>query len=142
MLALLLALTVAAMGCKKASEEPEGPKGPIGTVKVTDITLGRILGADGKITDESRTNSYWINDPFYVQVESEGDGDNIVVEARWLGPDGKVAAKDSKTVNLHGKAITVLQAPAPATNWPVGDYKVEILMNGNSMGTKDLLART
>lgn len=141
-LALLLALTVPSAGCKKASDEPEGPKGPIGTVKVTEITVGRILGADGKLTDESKTNSYWINDTFYVQVDTEGDGDNITVEARWRGPDGTVAAKDSKTLNLHGKTVIALQAAPPPTNWAVGDYKVEILMNGNSMGSKDLLART
>jgi len=112
-----------------------------GNLSVTEITTGRTLAPDGSITEDSRTNSFWTTDTFHVAVETDGTAENITLTARWTGPDGKVAAEDTKTISPTGKTITALSAEPKDGRWAEGDYKVEILVNGGSQGTRDLVTR-
>ena len=128
-----LLLLLASASCSK----PPLP----GDLKVSDITTGRILAPDGAITDEAKTNLFWTTDTFYVSVKTDGAAQNIALQARWIGPDGKVAADSTKTISPNGPTITSFEAPPRDGRWPEGDYKVEILLNGNSQGSKDLNAR-
>ena len=83
-------------------------------------------------------------DTFYVEVQTEGSADNVTLQARWTGPDGAVAGEASKTISPKGSTTTLLQAAPPKdkdARWPAGNYKLEILVNGNSQGTRDLSAR-
>jgi hypothetical protein len=128
----LLAVLVAVGGCSKPLP---------GDLKVGEITTGRILGDDGTITDESKTNLFWTTDAFYVQVATEGSAQNVPVTARWTGPDGKVAAEVTKTISPNGPTVTAFEAKHKDGRWPAGDYKAEILVNGSSVGSKDINAR-
>jgi hypothetical protein len=125
--------------CASCTSSPPLP----GDLKVGEITTGRILGPDGTITEESRTNLFWTTDTFYVSVATDGSAQNVPVAARWTGPDGKIAAEVAKTISPSGPTTTSFQAPPPAKDgrWPAGDYKVEILVNGASQGSKDINAR-
>jgi hypothetical protein len=129
--ALLSVLTLAS--CSK----PSLP----GDLTVSEITTGRILAPDGSITEESKTNLFWATDTFYVSVKTEGSTQNAALQARWTGPDGKVAAESTKTISPSGAMISALEAPPKDGHWAEGDYKVEILVNGVSQGSKDLNAR-
>lgn len=130
--AVLLAL-LAPTGCSK----PPLP----GDLVVGEITTGRILAPDGSITEESRTTSFWTTDTFYVSVQTQGAAQNIALQARWTGPDGKVAAEATKTISPSGTTITALEAPPKDGRWPEGAFKVEILVNGASQGTRELTTR-
>lgn len=130
---VLLAVTVVA-SCSKPLP---------GDLKVTDITTGRILQPDGTLLEESKTNSFWVTDPFYVTVTTEGSAENVTIQARWTGPDGKVVAEASKTVSPSGTTVTALEGPLPQDDgrWDAGDHKVEVMVNGSSQGTRDLVTR-
>jgi hypothetical protein len=114
-----------------------------GNLEVTDITTGRILQPDGTLLAESKTNSFWVTDAFYVTVTTEGTAENVTLQARWTGPDGKVVAEASKTISPSGTTTTALEAPVPKDGgrWVAGDHKVEILVNGSSQGTRDLVTK-
>lgn len=128
-----LVLLVALASCSK----PSLP----GDLKVSGITIGRILASDGTITDESKTNLFWATDTFYVSVETEGSAQNVALQAHWIGPDGTVAAESTKMISPSGTTITAFEAPPKDGRWADGDYKVEILVNGVSQGSKELNAR-
>jgi hypothetical protein len=127
----LLAVLVAG-GCSKPLP---------GDLKVGEITTGRILGADGTISDESKTNLFWTTDAFYLQVATEGAAQNVPITARWTGPDGQIAAEVTKTVSPNGPTVTAFEAKHKEGRWPAGDYKAEILVAGVSQGSKDINAR-
>lgn len=114
-----------------------------GDLAITDITTGRTLGPDGNLLEDARTNMFWTTDTFYVIVETTGSAQNVTLQARWTGPED-AKAEASKTISPNGKAITSFEAPPPSDKegrWPVGDYKLEILVNGAVQGTRDLNAR-
>ena len=123
----MLVLAVAVAGC---SSSP-GPA-PRSDVNVTEVTIGRTLEPDGTIG--SKTNSFWTSDTFYVSVQTTGSGPSATVTARWIFEDGKVAAEATKTISPDGTQVTALQASKEG-GWPVGTYKVEVLLDGVSAGT-------
>jgi len=138
----VLVLTAALAGCWRGSPpggESDTPGNPA-EAHVTDITLGRALGADGMIAEESRTNSFWTTDKFYVAVTTDGSVPGATVKARWKYSDGSVAGEDTKTLDPSGKTL-LLQATGPDGRWKEGDYTVEIFVNDVSAGAKDLAAR-
>jgi hypothetical protein len=133
----ILVLSATLLGCQSSSPPP--PPVTQGDAQVTDITLGRELGPDGMIAENSRTNSFWTTDKFYVAVTTDGSVPGATVKARWTFSDGSVAAEDAKTVDASGPVVTLLQAAGPEGRWKAGDYKVEIFVNDVSAGAKDLL---
>ena len=126
---------VVMLGCAK----PPPPSG----VEVKDIAVGRSLAADDTIEEGTQTALFWTTDPFLVSVTLVGEGTaaDLTMQARWTGPDGNVAAEVTKSVTPRGTTVTAFEAPPPDGRWPAGDYTVEILINGNSQGTKELNAR-
>ena len=128
-----LVLLLVQTGCSKPS--------PPGDLKVSAITTGRTLAPDGNVTEDSQTNLFWATDTFYVSVKTDGSAQDVAVQARWTGPNGKVAAESTRTISLSGPTITTFEAAPKDGRWPEGDYKVEILVNGASQGSKDLNAR-
>ncbi len=112
-----------------------------GDLKVGEITTGRTLASDGSIVEDARTTMFWSTDTFYVSVVTEGSADGVTLAARWIGPDGKVAAESKKTISPKGTTITAFEAAPKEGGWPDGDYKVEILANDAIQGTRDLNAR-
>ena len=111
-----------------------------GDLKVTDITPGRVLAPDGTIADDSKTTLFWTTDTFYVSVETTGAAESVTMVARWTGPES-AKAEVSKTISPKGTTITAFEAPPPNGRWPAGDYKLEVLVNGISQGTRELTTR-
>jgi hypothetical protein len=122
----MLVLTVAIAACSSAP----GPSAR-DDVKVTGVTVGRTLEPDDTIG--SKTNSFWTSDTFYVSVQTTGSGPSATLTARWTFEDGKVAAEATKTISPSGTLVTALQASKEG-GWPVGTYKVEVLLDGVSAG--------
>jgi hypothetical protein len=133
-LAAVVMLLAGMLGCWRST--PSGQ----GNVTVTDITLGRSLAPDDRIDDAARTNSFWANDTFYVSVATDGSAPSATLTARWTYQDGTVAGEATKTISPNGPTNTALEASNPE-HWKPGDYKVEILLDGVSAGTKELSAR-
>jgi hypothetical protein len=103
-------------------------------VKVTDIDVGRSVGADKTIGD--KTDSFRPADTFYVSIRTEGSSPTATLTARWTYQDGQVVDESRQTIAPSGGAVTEFHLSNP-DGWRTGAYKVEVLLNGASAGTKD-----
>jgi hypothetical protein len=119
--ALFLALVVAG-GCSRPLP---------GDLKVGEITTGRILGADGTISDESNDEPL-LDDRrlLHASRKRRGAAQNVPITARWTGPDGQIAAEVTKDHITERPTVTAFEARAKEGRWPAGDYKAEILVAG------------
>jgi len=147
---LILLGSIALFGCKKKEEVPppetvapapvESPT-PAPTpatvpFKVTSIDLGKAIGPDKKVTDP--TTTFGPKDTIYAVVSSEGSGPDVKLTAKWtFGDKGQPVGSEDKTVTPNGSAGATEFHASKKSGWPVGHYKVEILADGTSAGTKE-----
>lgn len=127
--AICILLAVVLFGCSK----PTSPVVPAG-VKVTDIDVGRSAAADKTIAD--KTDSFRPADTFYVAVKTDGSSSSATITARWSYQDGQLVDESRQTIAPSGAAVTEFHVSKPE-GWPAGAYKVEVLLDGVSAGTKD-----
>ena len=130
---LLLALAAVSSCSSKPAPPPSAPAGTAG-VKVTDISLGRGLGADKTIAD--KTESFKPADTIYVSIKTEGTAPSATLGARWTFQDGQVVDESKQTIAPTGDAFTEFHISKP-NGWPAGKYKVEVMLDGASAGSKD-----
>jgi hypothetical protein len=133
---LALALTASGCGKKDSSAAVETASGaPASTpVSVTDVKLGRALGADKRLTDE--TDKFRPADVIYAVVETQGTAPNTALQARWTYQDGQVVDEASRTISAGGEDVTEFHVSKPS-GWPKGKYTVQILLNGAPIQSKD-----
>ena len=134
---LMALLVVSALGaaCSRpgASPAPTPPPAAETAVRVTDLDLGRSLGADKRVTD--KTDSFKPNETVYVSVTTDGSASSATLKARWTFQDGQVVQESSQTIAPTGTAVTEFHVSNPA-GWPRGSYKVEVFLNGSSVETE------
>ena len=59
------------------------------------------------------------------------------LKARWTYEDGQVVDESAQTIApTGGAAVTEFHISKP-TGWPVGSYKVEVLLDGAPAGSKN-----
>ena len=107
------------------------------SLDVTDVALGRSIGADSRVVDE--VGDFAPSDTIYAVVETSGTGTGTLV-ARWTFEDGQVVNEDSKTFQFDGRGTTNFQISKP-DGWPVGRYRVEISLDGDVVQTRDFEVR-
>ena len=128
-IAVSLPLAVAFLGC--TASKPAVQTG----VKVTDIAIGRSVAADKTIAEE--TASFGPADTFYLSVKTDGSGPSATLTARWTYEDGQVVDESRQNIAPTGSAgVTEFHLSKP-DGWPAGGYKVEVLLDGASAGTRD-----
>lgn len=134
----LLALMLVAVGCGKrdgGSTVDTGSRAEVATaVRVADVKLGRAVGADKRITEE--TDDFRPTDVIYAVVETQGSGSTAALQARWTYEDGQVVDESSRNISAAGGDFTEFHISKPS-GWPKGNYKVEILLNGQPVETED-----
>jgi hypothetical protein len=130
---MLTALLLAALGA--ACSRPGASPAPASetAVRVTDVDLGRSLGADKRVTD--KTDSFKPNETVYVSVTTEGSAPTATLKARWTYEGGQLVQESSQTIAPTGAAVTEFHVAKP-DGWPKGSYKVEVFLNGNSVETE------
>ena len=117
----LMVLTVFAVACAR---DP---------LRVTTIQVGRSLNGDGSIA--AHTTRFKPNDTMYASALTDARGAGTIV-ARWtLG--GRVLSESKKDVSYDGPAATEFRFQA-ADGFPPGEYSVEILVDGQSVGTRQV----
>jgi hypothetical protein len=126
--ALLLATALGA-ACSRTAPPPAAET----AVRVTDVDLGRSLGADKRIAD--KTDSFKPTDTIYVSVATDGSAPSATLKARWTYAEGQLVQESSQTIAPTGPAVTEFHVAKP-DGWPKGTYKVEVLLNGNSVETE------
>ena len=102
---------------------------------VDDMELGRAVDANKKVTDG--TDDFKPTDTIYLSVKTDGAAANSEVKVRWTyGDSGQLVKEDKRNIPAGGDAWTEFHISKPG-GFPKGDYKVEILLDGVSAGTKD-----
>lgn len=117
---VLLVALAAALGC--GSREP---------LNVTTIQLGRSLNPDNTVG--THTTRFKPDDTIYVSVLTDGSG-SAKIGARWMYA-GRVVSEPTKDVSYNGAAATEFHIQNSG-GFPAGDYGVEILVNGQSISTR------
>ena len=104
---------------------------------VDGIETGKGLNADKTIKDDAR--DFGVRDTIYVSVKTEGAGTGTLA-AKFTFQDGQVVEEASQSIAPTADAYHEFHIQK-ATAWPKGDYKVEIMLNGVSAGTKDFTVK-
>jgi hypothetical protein len=99
---------------------------------VSSVDLGSAVGADNKVT--RATTTFAKNDTIHASVATTG-GKASTLTARWNYQDGQVVHTEDKSVPA-GAHVTDFSISKP-DGWPAGDYKLEVLVDGNVAQTVD-----
>jgi hypothetical protein len=143
--ALLLAGTIAA--CNKKDNTTVTDTTAMGTttatvavdtapLHVSDIQVGKRVGSDKKIGDQ--TTSFGVRDTMYVSVITDGAAKDAKLPAKWTYNGTQVVNESSQTISPTGGTTATEFHVDKKSAWPKGKYKVEVMLNGASAGTKDL----
>lgn len=156
MLAVLIG-SAAIVGCKK-KEEP-APMPPVAsepaatapapmpaaaaTASVTGVDLGNAVGADMRVAAPMGT--FAPKDTIYAAVMTATSDPAASVAgklgAKWTHVDSnQVVHEDSKDMTFAGDGVTDFQISKP-DGWPTGKYKVEIMLDGNVVQTREFEVR-
>ncbi len=134
----LLALMLIAAGCGRkdsGSTADTGSRTEVASaVRVSDVKLGRAIGADKRLTEE--TDDFRPTDVIYAVVETQGSGSPAALQARWTYEDGQVVDESRQNISAAGGDFTEFHISKPS-GWPKGKYKVEILLDGQPADTED-----
>jgi hypothetical protein len=134
---------LAASACKKPAPPPQdesaaapapAPPAAPKEFSVSGIEVGKGLGADKKVS--TPTTTFAPSDTIYASVATDGAASSKVLTAKWTFQSGQTVKEETDTIAPTGPAATEFHI-AKKSGWPVGKYKVEILVDGSSAGTKE-----
>jgi hypothetical protein len=143
--ALILLGTIAA--CNKKDETTLTDTTSLGTttatlaldttpIRVSDIQVGKNVGSDKKVGNQ--TTSFGVRDTMYVAVVTSGAAKDAKLTTKWTYNNSQVVKESSQTISPTGGEVVTEFHVDKKTAWPKGKYKVEVMLNGVSAGTKDL----
>lgn len=148
--------SLALAGCKKdepatppptaseAATTPAATPAPTerAAVSVTTVDLGNAVGGNQRVAAPMTTFSP--GDTIYASVATSaadaGAPARGTLAARWTYQDGQVVDALSKDYAFTGSGNTVFQISNP-DGWPAGTYKVEIMLDGNVVQTRQFEVR-
>lgn len=151
-LAAVLIGSVALVGCKKKEEAvatpapavepaamPPAPMpAPAAIASVTGIDLGTTVGADMKVAAPATT--FAAKDTIHASVATATSDPAASVpgklSAKWSFQDGQVVNEENRDITFAGNGNTDFTISKP-DGWPVGKYKLEVMLNGAVVQTKD-----
>ena len=132
-LAVAFAAMIGAGACKKAeapvaTSVPEPVNSATGNFahQVTDVSLGKSVGADKKV--QTATDVFAPKDTIFASVSTDGTAPAAVIHAKWIFQDGQTVKEDQRTIATTGPAVTEFSIQKP-DGWPKGTYKVEIAVD-------------
>jgi len=141
-----LALAVAAMACSKKDDSSQMDPGASATgvetmppaaaaLRVSEIELGKGLKSDKTLGDE--TDSFGVRDTIYAVVKTDGASSGSKLDAKWTFQSGQTVSESSQTVSPTGGETRHEFHLQKSSAWPKGNYKLEVMLDGMSAGTKD-----
>lgn len=99
----------------------------MGEVTVTDVKLGKAVDADQRVT--MPTEMFAPHDTIYASVMTNGSAEQVMLSARWLYDGDQEVNESTETIAPTGPATTTFHIEK-SDGWPVGDYSVEISLDG------------
>jgi hypothetical protein len=105
---------------------------PSNPLTVTDVQLGRSINSDDSVG--AFTNRFRPEETVYVAALTGGPGTSTIT-ARWTY-NGRTVSEQSKEVSYREPAATEFHIQY-AGGFPLGSYRVEILVDGMTAATRD-----
>ena len=147
-LAAFVALSaISVVACAKKDEVPPADSvaaapAPPPAATVTTIETGRHIGADMRISDTAST--FAPRDTLFVSVVTSNATGNNTLKSVLTFQGGTVVDSATQVVAAPtatgGTSVTEFHWVKP-NGWPVGDYTVEIWLDGQSAGTRTLTVK-
>ena len=103
-------------------------------LRVVEIDIGRAIGPDKRVIEPA--DEFGSNDTIYASVVMLGRADAATLKARWTQSSGRLVDETVRTVSPTGETITEFHLVQPA-GWQKGRYRVEILLDGATVGRED-----
>ena len=100
-------------------------------ITVDTIQLGRSLNADQSIA--SQTTTFKPGETVYVSALNSARGEGTISVRWYMGQ--QLLSEREKRVSFQGAGATEFNISS-ATGFPIGDYSVEVIVNGASIGTR------
>lgn len=149
-IAVALFATLAVAGCKNktdaamtpapasvpAAPAPMEPAAAPSPMMVTTVDLGNAVGNDNRVNAPMTT--FATNDTIHASVGTAG-GAAGTLTAKWTYEDGQVVDSSDKSVGA-GSQITDFSISKP-DGWPVGKYKLEVMMDGAAVQSREFEVR-
>jgi hypothetical protein len=101
-------------------------------LQVTTIQLGRAINPDKTVSDH--TTRFKPTDTIHASVLTDGAGSGKV-KVRWLYR-GSVVSEPEQDVSYPGPAATEFHIQNSG-GFPPGEYTVEFILDGRSIGSRD-----
>lgn len=105
-------------------------------ITVETIQLGRSLNADQSVASQATT--FKPNETVYVSALNSARGHGTIAVKWYYG--SQMLSERSKTVKFQGAGATEFNISS-ATGFPEGDYRVEVFVDGTSVGTRNFNVR-
>jgi hypothetical protein len=134
--AAILVTAVVAVAC----QPPNTPRPAVTTprLKVSVLEIGRAVGRDKRVTEPAER--FAPRDTVYASVVTEGDDKEAILAARWSF-EGGVVNDTTQRIAQDGSAVTEFHVFDPS-GWKPGRYRVEIFLDGTSVGQKEFTVDT
>ena len=110
-------------------------------IRVSDIQLGKAVGADRRITEP--TTTFGIRDTIHVSVITEGAAKNAAIDVQLFYSRPREGGNPVSVQTIRsftGTSATDVQL-SQARPWSPGPFKVEVSLNGASAGTREFEVR-
>lgn len=105
-------------------------------ITVETIQLGRSLNVDQSVASQATT--FKPNETVYVSALNSARGHGTIAVKWYYG--SQMLSERSKQVKFQGAGATEFNISS-ATGFPEGDYRVEVLVDGTSVGTRNFNVR-
>jgi hypothetical protein len=99
---------------------------------MSTLQLGSKLNGDNTVG--THTTRFKPDDKIYAAVLTDATGSSTIA-ARWIY-NGQMVSEEERKVRYKGAGATAFEFKS-ASAFPVGEYKVEILVDGQSVATRD-----
>jgi hypothetical protein len=146
--AAAVALAAATACGNKDNQPPQGAAGSVATppatsgqpttVQVADVKIGKAVGTNKQIVNE--TDTFTPRDTIFASVHTTGTAQSTPIVARWTFQDGQVVDERTESISPAGDTYTEFHIAKP-TAWPTGKYTLHVLVNGQETQTKDFTVK-
>jgi len=125
-------VSVAAVVLLAACSKPAEP------VKVVNLDLSHEVDVHNEA--RSARETFAPTSTIYASIATEGSG-SATLAAKWTGPDGKVIAEQTQSINPTKPVKFEFHITPPAGGWPLGRYKGVFTLNGGGTRTREFEVR-
>ena len=109
-----------------------GPEpAPQARLSVSDVKVGAAVDGERGVVEEAST--FGAGDTVYVSARLDGELDQANIAVRGRGPGGADVGGEERFVPLEGEQVVAFHLAPPAGLAP-GDYRVELLLSGQTVG--------